>query len=162
MHTMKRHKDAISGVKWSDKTEIVTSSWDHTVKIWDSELGSVKREFIGEKSYFDVDYSSLAHALITASADRHVRLYDPRSSGTGKAWHTIVLWNSKLSFTFFKFLLQNNATIEVFNFALERKFAKLWCFNFPNFLLAFKEIKLDFLLTFTKYREKFNGKFEFI
>lgn len=79
--TIKGHKDAISGVKWSDKTEIVTSSWDHTVKIWDSELGNVKREFLGEKSYFDVDYSPLAHAIITASADRHVRLYDPRSSG---------------------------------------------------------------------------------
>ncbi|XP_014483139.1 PREDICTED: ribosome biogenesis protein WDR12 homolog [Dinoponera quadriceps] len=80
MCTMKGHKDAISGVRWSDKTEIITSSWDHTLKIWDSELGSIKCEFVGEKTYFDVDYSPLAHAVITASADKHVRLYDPRSS----------------------------------------------------------------------------------
>lgn len=82
MCTMKGHKDTISGVRWSDNTEIVTSSWDHTVKIWDSEVGTVKREFVGEKSYFDIDYSSLTHTMITASADNHVRLYDSRSSGT--------------------------------------------------------------------------------
>ncbi|XP_032683439.1 ribosome biogenesis protein WDR12 homolog [Odontomachus brunneus] len=109
MCTMKGHKDAISGVKWCDKTEIVTSSWDHTVKMWDSELGSIKREFVGEKSYFDVDYSSLAHALITASADRHVRLYDPRSSENAvmktmytshTQWVQCVRWSTVIEYLF--------------------------------------------------------------
>ncbi|XP_015524118.2 ribosome biogenesis protein WDR12 homolog [Neodiprion pinetum] len=78
--TMKGHKEAISGVVWSDKSEIVTSSWDHTLKIWDTELGGIKHEIPGNKSFFDVAYSPLANALLTASADRHIRLYDPRSS----------------------------------------------------------------------------------
>ncbi|XP_043524232.1 ribosome biogenesis protein WDR12 homolog [Frieseomelitta varia] len=78
--TMKGHKEAISGVVWSDKTEIITSSWDHTIKIWDSELGGIKHELAGNKSFFDLDYSILSRTVITASADRHIRLYDPRST----------------------------------------------------------------------------------
>ncbi|XP_011502838.1 PREDICTED: ribosome biogenesis protein WDR12 homolog isoform X1 [Ceratosolen solmsi marchali] len=80
LRTMKGHKEAISGVVWSDKTEIITSSWDHTLKIWDTELGGVKHEFTGNKSFFDLDYSPLSKVLITASADKHIRLYDPRST----------------------------------------------------------------------------------
>lgn len=95
---MKAHKEAISGVVWSDKTEIVTSSWDHTLKIWDTELGGIKHELMGNKSFFDVDYSGLARTLVTASADRHVRLYDPRSTGMYSAFYhcTIILSSSSL------------------------------------------------------------------
>lgn len=78
--TMKGHKEAISGIVWSDKTELITSSWDHTLKIWDSELGGIKHEIMGNKSFFDLDYSELSRTVITASADKHVRLYDPRST----------------------------------------------------------------------------------
>lgn len=78
---MKGHKEAISGVVWSDTAEIITSSWDHTLKIWDSELGGMKNEIPGNKSFFDLDYSRLSHAIVTGSADRHIRLYDPRSMG---------------------------------------------------------------------------------
>lgn len=78
--TMKGHKEAISSVVWSDKTELISSSWDHTIKLWDSELGGIKHELAGNKSFFDLDYSLLSRAIIAASADRHIRLYDPRST----------------------------------------------------------------------------------
>lgn len=78
---MKGHKEAVSGVVWSDKSELITCSWDHTLKIWDSELGGIKHEIPGNKSFFDLDYSPLSRVVITASADRHIRLYDPRTSG---------------------------------------------------------------------------------
>ncbi|XP_012224179.2 ribosome biogenesis protein WDR12 homolog [Linepithema humile] len=77
---MKGHKQAISGIVWCDKTEIVTGSWDHTIKIWDSELGGIKHEIHGDKCFFSIDYSPLARAVIAGSADQHVRLYDPRST----------------------------------------------------------------------------------
>lgn len=78
--TMKGHKEAISGIVWSDKAEIITSSWDHTIKIWDSELSGIKHEILGNKSFFDIDHSPLSRTIITASADKHIRLYDPRST----------------------------------------------------------------------------------
>lgn len=35
----------------------------------------------GNKAFFDADWSPLNNSIVTASADRHVRIYDPRSTG---------------------------------------------------------------------------------
>lgn len=35
----------------------------------------------GSKVFLDMAYSHLSKTLVTASADRHVRLYDPRATG---------------------------------------------------------------------------------
>lgn len=78
--TLKGHKEAVSGAQWTDEGEICSSSWDHTLKVWDAELGGLKTEIVGNKSFFDLSWSPLNRTLITASADRHVRLYDPRST----------------------------------------------------------------------------------
>lgn len=79
--TLPGHKEAISGICWTENNEIYTCSWDHTIKLWDAELGGLKREIAGNKSFFSMSRSTLNGALITASADRHIRLYDPRSQG---------------------------------------------------------------------------------
>lgn len=106
---MKGHKEAISGVVWSDTAEIVTSSWDHTLKIWDSELGGMKHEIPGNKSFFDVDYSRLSRAVLTASADRHVRLYDPRSTGKpdSSLW-----WMKMYGLFYFTILIRSSIVAE--------------------------------------------------
>lgn len=44
------------------------------------QLCGLKQEIIGQKAFLSASYSSLSKYLITSSADRHVRLYDPRSS----------------------------------------------------------------------------------
>lgn len=101
--TLPGHKEAISGICWTENNEIYTCSWDHTIKLWDAELGGLKREIAGNKSFFSMSRSTLNGALITASADRHIRLYDPRSqegsvvkatytSHTG--WVSTVRWST--------------------------------------------------------------------
>ncbi|GLH12260.1 Ribosome biogenesis protein WDR12 homolog [Gryllus bimaculatus] len=77
--TVKGHKEAVSAAIWTDVNEICTASWDHTLRLWDAELGGLKHEIVGNKSFFDADWSPLNRTVVTASADRHVRLYDPRS-----------------------------------------------------------------------------------
>lgn len=77
---LKGHREAVSGVQWMDFNTVVSSGWDHLLKIWDCELGGIKQEIAGNKAFFDVDWSPLTSSLITASADRHIRLYDPRST----------------------------------------------------------------------------------
>lgn len=79
--TLKGHKECVSASVWTDSNEICTSSWDHTLKLWDAELGGMKSEIVGNKSFFDADWSLLNRTVVTASADRHVRLYDFRSKG---------------------------------------------------------------------------------
>jgi len=79
--TLAGHKEGISGVTWMDsKTEICSASWDHTIKIWDTELAGMKQELVGNKSFFDIAYSKQSRLLITAAAERTLRLYDPRSA----------------------------------------------------------------------------------
>lgn len=43
-------------------------------------MGGVKQEIAGNKSFFDADYSQLNHLIITASPDKIIKLYDPRSN----------------------------------------------------------------------------------
>lgn len=78
--TLKGHKEAVSGVVWMDHNTLLSSSWDHLLKLWDCELGAIKQEIAGNNAFFDVDWSFLNNTILTASADRHIRVYDPRST----------------------------------------------------------------------------------
>lgn len=77
--TLAGHKESVSAVAWSGPQELVTASWDHTIKVWDLVAGSTKFDVAGNKAFFDLSWSTLNRTAITASADRHIRLYDPRS-----------------------------------------------------------------------------------
>lgn len=79
--TLKGHREAVSAVCWRDSSSVVTASWDHTLRTWDAESGGLVSELCGNKSFFDLHISPLTGLYITAAADRHVRLYDPRSTG---------------------------------------------------------------------------------
>ncbi|CAF4917526.1 unnamed protein product [Pieris macdunnoughi] len=78
--TLKGHKEAVSSVQWMDYNTVLSGSWDHLIKIWDCELGAIKQDIAGNKAFFDAAWSPLSNSIITASADRHIRLYDPRST----------------------------------------------------------------------------------
>ncbi|XP_014294569.1 ribosome biogenesis protein WDR12 homolog [Halyomorpha halys] len=100
--TLKGHREAVSGLSWLSSSELVTSSWDHTLRTWDISVGASVSQISGNKAFFDVHYSSLNGLLITGSADRHVRMYDPRSTEGGickatftshDAWVMCVRWS---------------------------------------------------------------------
>lgn len=78
--TLEGHREAVSSVQWIDNSTVLTSSWDHTMKIFDLNVKAIKNEIAGNKSFFDASYSSLNSMIITASADKNLRLYDPRSN----------------------------------------------------------------------------------
>jgi len=79
IQTLGGHKESVSSLAWLGAGELASGSWDHTVKIWDIELGGLKTEIVGNKAFFSINYSNLNRTLIASSADRSVRLYDPRS-----------------------------------------------------------------------------------
>ena len=79
--TLAGHKEGIAGVAWLDNaTEVVSASWDHTIRIWDAEMQSLKTELVGNKAFFDIAYSPDKKMLLTAASERTIRMYDPRST----------------------------------------------------------------------------------
>ncbi|CAH2980881.1 unnamed protein product [Chilo suppressalis] len=78
--TLKGHREAVSAVQWLDFNTVISSGWDHLLKLWDCELGGIKQEIATNRALLDVDWSPLSNSIITASADRYIRLYDPRST----------------------------------------------------------------------------------
>ena len=82
--TLQGHRESISGVQWMDAFTILTGSWDHTMKIWDLNMEGIKSEISTNKSIFDVSYSPLNRLIVTASADKNLRLYDSRTNRKDK------------------------------------------------------------------------------
>jgi len=78
--TLGGHKEAVSGVQWLGQDELASASWDHTIKVWDTEMGGLKSEIVGNKAFFSISYSSQNRCLLATGADRNIRLYDPRST----------------------------------------------------------------------------------
>lgn len=78
--TLQGHRESISAVQWMDASTLLTGSWDHTLKVWDLSLEGIKTEISTNKSIFDASYSNLNRLIVTASADKNLRLYDARTN----------------------------------------------------------------------------------
>lgn len=78
--TLDGHSESVGGVAWTGGGggEVATASWDHTLRVWDVELGGVKGQVVGNCAFFCVSWSPLARTLLAGCADRHIRMYDPR------------------------------------------------------------------------------------
>ncbi|KAG0714287.1 Ribosome biogenesis protein WDR12 [Chionoecetes opilio] len=80
--TLAGHTESVGGVAWTGVAEVATASWDHSLRVWDAEIGGVKSQAIGNCAFFCVSWSPFSRTLLTGCADRHIRLYDPRDTGT--------------------------------------------------------------------------------
>lgn len=45
LHTLKAHKETISGIVWLEPNVVCTSSMDHTIKLWDAEVVLIFKKF---------------------------------------------------------------------------------------------------------------------
>ncbi|XP_013787235.1 ribosome biogenesis protein WDR12 homolog [Limulus polyphemus] len=100
--TLAGHNEAITGLEWTSLEEVCTASMDNTIRLWDIELGGMKSQLTGSKAFLDISFSRLNRSLLSASTDRHIRLWDPRSKegtvvkcvfSSHVGWVTAVDWS---------------------------------------------------------------------
>jgi len=100
--TLVGHKEGISGVTYMETpTDVITASWDHTLRLWDAETSSLKTELVGNKAFLGLAYSPEKKMILTAACERTIRMYDPRSTdglivksaySSHQGWITSVNW----------------------------------------------------------------------
>lgn len=73
------------------------------------QLYGIKNEIVGQKAYLSSSWSPLSKTLLASSADRHIRLYDPRSTEgslckitftSHTLWVSAVAWSSYSEYLF--------------------------------------------------------------
>ena len=101
--TLSGHTENISSCKWMSETKVCTASWDHTIKVWDVHSAQEVNTLASHnKIFLSIDYSQLNNLIVAGLNDRHVRLYDPRSTegsfvkgifSSHSGWCTSVAWS---------------------------------------------------------------------
>jgi ribosome biogenesis protein YTM1 len=95
------HTQTISSVSWAGLfNQIITGSWDHSIRTWDGETGTSTRSLIGDSVIYDLSYSGNSGLIVTGHSDNAIRLWYPRSSEalvfkklvTHKGWVHSVSW----------------------------------------------------------------------
>lgn len=79
----------MSCVVWKDDPrEVVSCSWDRSLRIWDAETGDEKAciNHARVTAFNSVAYSPFNGLLLTAANDTFVRVFDPRSRTEGASF----------------------------------------------------------------------------
>jgi len=76
--TLNGHRERISAVQYVDD-DVLSASWDQTIRLWDLEYGSVKNEIVGHRAFLDGQYSKLNNLIIASNSDCCVKMFDPRA-----------------------------------------------------------------------------------
>jgi len=101
------HSEAVTCSGMIGKNELATGGMDNTLRIWDLEKLDESNTLNGVKAFLALDYSAKSKLIATGSSDRHVRLWDPRTT-TGKVsatslshhtlWVSAVKWSPTAEF----------------------------------------------------------------
>lgn len=75
---LKGHNHFVSDIVISSDGQFaLSSSWDHTLRLWDLNTGLTTRQFIGHKSdVLSVSFSADNRQIVSGSRDRSIKLWN--------------------------------------------------------------------------------------
>jgi len=108
MMTIRGHAQCISALQCpeTNKNQLFSASWDHTLKIWDIERQDCVATYGGGKVITSLDYSLHNNLIATSHPDGRIRMWDTRlstentsvqsftNSSSTKQWISQVKWKS--------------------------------------------------------------------
>ncbi|KAH9524518.1 hypothetical protein Btru_027074 [Bulinus truncatus] len=94
-------RSSFSSATWLDELSICISSWDHTLRVWDMTRAEQTQIVEGSKSFFSISYSKLSNLILSASADKHVRLHDLRTKEMKGTFTSHTGWVSSVNWSKF-------------------------------------------------------------
>ncbi|GFS17573.1 ribosome biogenesis protein WDR12 homolog [Elysia marginata] len=97
--TLGGHKEAVSSALWLDDSNVCTASWDHTLRTWDMSRAEQTQILEGSKAFFQIAHSPLSNLIVSASADRHVRLHDLRTKEMKGTYTSHAGWVSSVDWS---------------------------------------------------------------
>jgi len=72
------HTGCVSSVTWHDETELISGSWDHTIKLWNTDTLSMVSSQNMSTSVFSTAYSPRHRVVLSTHVDSKVKTWDPR------------------------------------------------------------------------------------
>jgi len=73
------HKQVVSAVAWTSNDDIVTGSWDFSIRFWDVESGINTDTKNSNKPIQSISYATQTQMVLTSHSDQTIRLWDKRS-----------------------------------------------------------------------------------
>lgn len=72
------HTQCVSALVWPHIAAIYSASWDMSIRMWDTNKGTVSGTWLGNKSIASLTFSQPSNLLATAHNDKSIGIWDPR------------------------------------------------------------------------------------
>lgn len=72
------HTQCVSALVWPHIAAIYSASWDMSIRMWDTQKGTVNGTWLGNKSIASLSFSQPGNLLATAHNDKSIGIWDPR------------------------------------------------------------------------------------
>jgi len=77
---LKGHEDDISSIMFSkDNARVLTSSWDHTVRLWDSKTGTIIQTYHHPDWVCNAQFGPAEAWIVSGGIDGYMRFFDTQS-----------------------------------------------------------------------------------
>lgn len=84
--SIKAHSSQISGIAWNVPDQMITASWDHSIKVWNVERQDCLLTLNSSRVVTCLDASRVSAAVATGHPDCTVRLWDVRTRSETASW----------------------------------------------------------------------------